>query len=87
MNLTNKREGFGGKILKFYIDKLLLQMGFSALWSSEEITRLWSLCRYTTAGHHMLITSGTRDSLLPPLLGSVDCYVPRLALSFVLLIW
>lgn len=87
MNLTNQREGFGGKILKFYIDKLLLHMGFSALRRSEEITRLWSLCRYTTAGHHMLITSGTTDGLLPPLLGSVHCYLPRLTLSFVLLIW
>lgn len=84
MNLTNPREGFGEKIVQFHIDKLLLHVEFSALWPSEEIT---SLCRYTTAGHHMLITSGTRDGLFPPLLGSVHCYLPRPTLSFFLLIW
>lgn len=85
MNLTNRREGFGEKILKFYVDKLLLHMGFSALWSSEDITRLWSLCRCITASHRVLITSRTRDGLLPPLRVSVHCYLPRPTLSFVLL--
>ena len=86
MNITNQRKGFGKNILKFYTGKLLLHMGFSALWSSEEITRLWSLYRYKPAGHHLLITSGARDSLLPPLLGPAYCYLLRQTFSFVLLI-
>lgn len=35
----------------------------------------------------MLITSGSRDGLLPPLLDPVHCYLPRPALSFLLPIW
>lgn len=69
MNLTNQGEEFGGKVLKFYIDKLLLHAGFSALESSEDITRLWSLNRYKTAGHQMLMASQIRNGLLPPVLG------------------